>query len=77
MKIVHTKCSLETVENCIRDIKTIHPEIISILHTNNEHLCFSQDDYTEKGEIKKVEYEKIKNDIKEEKNKLIATKEFV
>ena len=77
MIVVKTKCSDNNIVNCTDNIKKLHKDVISIYHTQNEHLCFTKKDYDNKGHVKKSEYDKIKSKVNNSLNILVASKEFV
>ena len=77
MIIVKTKCTDEKIGNCSEKIRKLHKDVISIFHTQNEHLCFTKKDYDQNGHVKKSEYDKIKSKVNNSLNILVASKEFV
>ena len=85
MKIEKVKCVTHIVRGieehdtnkCHSMMVEKNPNVVSIFHTPNEHLCFEKNDYNKNGSIKKSEYEKVKSQVKNHVNISIADKEFV
>lgn len=77
MIVVKTKCTNNEIGKCTDNIKKLHKDVISIFHTQNEHLCFTQKDYDSNGHVKKSEYNKIKSSVTNSLNILVARQEFI
>ncbi len=56
MKIIKvtcpTKSDQEDATTCFKTLKQNNPNIISVIHTPQEHILLEQSDYDEKGKVK-------------------------
>jgi hypothetical protein len=58
MHLIKFSCADKTPEECHKEVLLTYPNMVSMVHSPNNHMIIEKEDYDNKGHVKKEKYTK-------------------